>query len=488
MRRTLIVLIGAALALTGCGSSSSSSPNTNPVTAELSYFPTGTPFVLTLATDPNAGSVHSAQALLNRFPEAGLGIDVLEQRLSAIGLSYSGDIRPLFGNPIALGTTSTSGVSTAGAKNNFLAVWVTKDAGKLNELITKLLHGTGSLGKRDGASLYQLGPVALAVDGATAVIGTSDSVTAALDRHAHGGGFTQAELSQDTAGLPRDTLMEAFGSLTGVLSGPNAAKARMVPWVGAIRGYGAAISVTSSGITFQYRVNTSGGSLSSSQIPFAAGAAAPSIATGAPIAVALHNPAQVISFAEAVDRVTNPADYAKFQKRQATLKRKTGVDLNTLLGLLSGDLIINSDTHTTVGRAGVSDGAAAAKALKSLATAPQGLFKTGTTITPAGGGFYSVHEPPATTLTVGVVGNQVVAGKATVAQLKTFASAPASAASFAHGSFAFQIALQNLLRIVMKGGQQSAVVQTVLQHLGNVTGWAGASTGALTGAATLAVK
>ncbi len=489
MGRKLITMIFAAIvaagSLAGCGSSSGSSSKQNPVTTELSYFPAGTPFVLTLATDPNAGSVQQAQGLIGRFPAAGLGIAALEGKLSSVGLSYQNDIRPLFGNPVALGLSSTSGLGTSAA-NDFLAVWLTKDGSKLKSLVSKLLQGSSSVGTRDGAMLYQLGPLSLAISGPTAVIGTSSTVTAALDRHAHGGGFTPAEFASDTTGLPQNTVMEAVGNLTGVLSKPSAAKAHMVPWVAAIRSYGAAITASSSGVNFQYRLDTGGGSLNSAQVPIAAGSTAPSLAGTMPIVVGIHDPSQIVSFAEAAERAASPAGHAKFVARQAAVKKRTGVDLNSLASLLTGDLIIDSDTHTTMGRVTVSNASTAASTLAKLAGAPQGLFKKATRVAKLPGGFYAIHEGT-TTITIGVVGDQLVAGKATPAQLRTFAAMPTSASSFAHGSVAFRIGLIDLLHLALKSAP-SPIVQTLLSQLGDISGWAASSPSALTGSATLAIK
>jgi hypothetical protein len=283
--------------------------------------------------------------------------------------------------------------------------------------------------------------------------------------------------------------MEAFGSLTGVLSQPSAAKARQVPWVAAIRSYGAAISATSTGVTFQYRVDTSGGALTSSQIPIAAGTTAPDLAGNAPIIVGIDDPDQIVSFALAAEQATSPASYAQFLARDAKLKRSEGIDLQSLTSLLTGSLIVESDTHTTIGRVTVSNPSAAANVLAKLASAPHGLFKNATKISKLGGGFYVIKEPK-TTLTVGVAGNQLVLGKATVAQDKAFAAAPTTPASFAHGSVAFQLSLVDLLRSKLNsagGGEASQIIQLLLSHLGNLTGWAAASPSALTGSATLAI-
>ncbi len=490
MRKILLGLVVAA-AIAGCGSSSGSGAGStpSPVATELSYFPTNAPFILSVATNPHSSGLRSAEnSLLNRFPEATLGIDALEQKLQSIGLNYDTDIKPLFGNPIMLGLASGNSISTSSPSSDVLFAWVASSASGLKSLVSKVLHGGGSAGTRDGASVYRLGGESLAIDGATALLGSAASVTAALDRHAQKAGFTVAEYSNFTTGLPQSTLMEAFGSLTGVLAQPSAAKARQVPWVAAIRSYGAAISATSAGITFQYRLDTSGGALTSAQIPIAAGTTAPSLAGNAPIIVGIDDPSQIVSFALSAEQATSPASYAQFQARNARLKRTEGIDFRSLTSLLTGSLIVESDTHTTIGRATVSNPAAAANVLAKLASAPHGLFRKGTTVSKLGGGFYLIKEPKLT-LTVGVSGNQLVLGKATVAQDKAFAAAPTTPASFAHGSVAFQIALADLLRgkAGSATGEASQIAQLLLSHLGNITGWAAASPSALTGSATLAI-
>jgi hypothetical protein len=483
MGRKLLLALATAAILVGCGSSSSS-PGQSPVTTELSYFPTNTPFVLTVATDPNAGSVQQAQGLIGRFPVAALGLAALEGKLSQVGLSYENDIHPLFGNPIALGAASGSSSATASV-SQFLGVWVTKDASALHRLVTKLFGGSPA-GTRDGATMYSIGSplhATLAVNGATALVGTPTTVAAALDRHAHGGGFTSAELAADTAGLPQHTVMEAFGNLTGALS---TSSARAIPWVGAIRAYGAAITASSSGINLQFRLDTTGGTLTPQQVPIAAGSTAPSLAGTMPVVAAIHDPAQVFKFAESAEQSSNPTKFSQFLARQTTAKRKLGVDITDLATLLTGDLIIETDTHTTLARATVTDPSAATTILAKLATDPRDLLPKASDLTRLGGGFYTLREGH-TPVTFGVVGNQLAAGKGTPAELRAFAAAPTAPATFAHGSVAFRIGLPQLLQIVIKQAPPQ-VLQAMLERLGDITGWAASSTTALTGAATLAVR
>jgi len=475
----VLILALVPLVLAACGSSSSSGGVRG---SELSYFPANAPFVLSIQTDPNSSAVKDGQALIGRFPIATVGEAALMSKLQQQGINYQSDIRPLFGNPIMVGAAQAA--SYGSATNNFLAAWVTKDAGKLSALVQKLhLQSSGS---HDGATLYSgsLGST-FAVDGATAVLGGSAAqVTAALDRHAHGGGMSDADATRDLAGLPQNTLIQAFGNLTGVLSTPRAANARRVPWVAAIRGYGAAISATNSGLSYRYRLDTSGSSLSASQLPIAGGSSAPSFAGSYPITFGLKNPAQVVNFVESAMQASSPTGYANFLRRQAAVRAKTGVDISALLKLLTGDLIVGSDGHTTVGRAAVSDPATAASDLGKLMSQPRALFSNATSVQNLGGGFYAVKSPKQT-ITLGVSGNELVVGRAPVAALRAFAAAPTTPAAGAQGSLAFRVGLAELLRLALRKKPVPKAAQAIFQALGVFSGWTAASSSALTGNATL---
>jgi hypothetical protein len=85
------------------------------------------------------------------------------------------------------------------------------------------------------------------------------------------------------------------------------------------------------------------------------------------------------------------------------------------------------------------------------------------------------------------VGSEFVAGTASPAELRAFASAPAAAAPGAQGAAAFRIALSQLLALTLPHAP-SPMIQQVLRSLGDITGWTSASPTALTGSATLGVK
>lgn len=483
MRRAFLPIAFAVFVLAGCGSSSK--PAASPVNTELSYFPPSSPFVMTVATDPSSPAIQQGQQLVGKFPDGSLGEAALMSKLQQIGINYDADVRPLLGNPAVIGLAGDG--LAGGARNQFLVAWITKDSQTLSSLVAKIFHGAPSAGTHDGATLYQLGSEALAIKGPTLLLGASTTVIdGALDRQADGSGISQSQYERALSGLPQNTLIQMFGGLNAVLSQPSAAKARQVPWVAALRGYAATIAANSSGVTVQYRLDTSGAPLTSSQLPIAEGTNAPGLAGTRPIIGAMNDPAQAIKFIEAAEQATNPSEYAAFEKRQADLLRKSGVDLNSLLSTLTGDLIVQSDTHTTMVRAMVSDPTAASHTLAELAMQPKALFAHATSVRKLSGGFYAVKEAR-TTLTIGVVGNELVVGNATPSTLRSFASATPTTATGAEGTVAYRIALPALLHLALKQSP-SALVRTMFSSLGDVTGWVAASTSELTGSATIAVK
>jgi hypothetical protein len=486
MRRPFfaVMAVATAFVIAGCGSSASSGAS-NPTVEALSYFPASSPLVLTLATAPNATSIQGAHALLHKLPAVTLGETALFARLSQLGFDYNTEIRPLFGNPVVLGFLGTT---VSGAQTPFVVAWVTKSASALNALIKKLSRGFQSAGSHDGAKLYVASGAAFAVDGATLLFSRSTQILeSALDRHAHNQGFSSAEYAKSTTGISQSALMQVFGNLGGVFSTAKTAKARRVPWVGAIRGYGASISAGSAGLTIQYHVDTTGRSLSAAQLPIASGSTAPSVSGDLPIQAGVRDPAQIVDFAEAAAQLTNPTSYAQFLTHQTTLKQKTGFDLSALVAMLTGNLNVESDTHTTIARAQVTSPSAVAAMLTKLANAPNGGALTNSShLSSLGGGLYALKTSKQT-LALGVIGNQLVIGKATPAQLGSFASAPTASATRATGSVTFQIALADLLHITLKQ-PPSATVQQFYSLLGDITGSASATTGGLTGTATLGFK
>jgi hypothetical protein len=468
--------------LAGCGNSTPGAGASSPTVQALAYFPATSPFVVTVATDPKASSVKQLQ---QSSPSYAFAATALFAQLSRLGIDYNKDIRPLFGNPVAAGAMSASGLggsATGTGTPQFLVAWVTKSADKLKSLLGKL-HLSPS-GSHDGATLYRVGTAAVATSGPTVLLAGSPAILdAALDRHAHHQGYDTAAYAKATTGISTGGVVTAFGDLTQVLSTPQAAKARSVPWVRAITGYGASVSATRGAVTIRYHVATTGKPLTVSQLPIASGTTTPGIAGNLPVGVGIRDPAQIINFFVDAIRRTDPAEYAKYQRQAASLKRRAGVDVASLGKMLEGNLNVESDTRTTIARAQVSDPAAARTMLAKLVKAK---VAKGERVTPLGGGLYAVRSDH-TTLTVGVIGTQLVMGRATPAQLRAFAAAPAAPTSGGAGSVNLRIALPDLLRRALKHAP-SPMAQQLLAMLGVMTGSAQADTDGLSGTLTIPLR
>jgi hypothetical protein len=468
----------------GCGSSRTSGA-LSPTLQTLSYFPSTAPFVLTVRTDPASSGAKNTRALEQNFPQATLLKTALFARLAQLGIDYNKQIKPLFGNPIAFGVLSAP---SSGSQTQFLSAWMTKSQSALTALVKKLGPALTSSGTHDGATLYTIGGGTLAIDGPTVLLARSpQDVDAALDRHKSGQGISSSRYAGLTAGLTGGSLMQMFGDLTHVLAVPGAAKARRVPWVAAIKSYGASINAGPRAMTIRFHLDTTGRSLSPSQLPLAAASSPPAVAADAPVQMGVRGLRQSVRFLEATENVIEPAQYAQFTKRVATLKRRTGFELNTFVAMLTGTLDVSSDTKTTIGRVGVSDPASASAMLKKLAAAPSLAFSKATRIRSLGGGLYDVHDPSGSDLTTGVVADQLLLGKASPAQIRAFAHAPGTNVPGAAGAVVFRVALPDLLHLTLKRSPSPAAHE-LLNMLGDVTGSVSATVGGLDGSATLAVK
>ena len=364
MRRLIAGLCVTVVLLAGCGASTPGSP-ADPLGSALSYVPLASPLTVEVQTGTHSEIAQALAVIDARFPIATLAQNAALAKLQTVGINYKADVRPLLGNPMVF---SGTGGPVKNFGRHFLLAWVTRSAQHLSALLRKL-HGVSRTGTHDGATLYaRSGSGAFAVDGATLLVARSPAdLTAALDRHAHGGGLTAAQHSADVQGLDGQAAIQVFGDLQAVLNTPGAATAKRDPWVGALRTYGVTMSFARSGLTLAFRLGTDPGSVTTAELPLATGAASPGLVSGLPIQAGIHNPAHIINFLLDTIQAVSPHQYQRVLRDLATARRKTGIDLRALFSQLSGDMVVDSDTHTTLVRATVSDPTSVAAALTKLA-------------------------------------------------------------------------------------------------------------------------
>jgi hypothetical protein len=486
-RLTLIVVTAvSAFVVAACGSSSTSGGSGTaapaPLTAALSYFPSGTPLVATIVTDPHSSAFKGVEA---NTPDATLLKAGFFQELAKLGINYNQDVKPLFGNPIAVGIGSAD---VTAANTPFLAAWQTNSATALKRLVSKLKNFKVTE-HHDGATEYSdAGTGVVAVTGATVLISNdSGTIDSALDRHAAKSGFSTTEYAQDTSGLPANSSVSLVGDLSQALSLPQAAQAHKIPWVAAIKGYGVTVDGDQKNAIVHFRIDTTGQALRPDELPIASGATAPSLAGDMSIQAGIRDPAQIWKFLLTATKAASPHDYQSILKGEAKAKRE-GVDVDQFANSLTGDLDVESNTKTTLVRVPVSgdDTASIDKVLKN----PDAESKIKDTRSqPLGGGLYLVQEQsdPTNPVIAGVVDNQLLVGvKATAAQVRAYAKAPASPAN-ASGSVAFKVDVGDLIRLAYHR-QSNPLLQQLASKLGDLTGSVQSSASALTGVATLSQK
>ena len=90
------------------------------------------------------------------------------------------------------------------------------------------------------------------------------------------------------------------------------------------------------------------------------------------------------------------------------------------------------------------------------------------------------------TFNVGLVGDQLVAGNASVAKLHAFATKPTTT-STGHGAIAFTESLPQVIKLT-GALVHSAQAQLILSQLQDFSGWIGNTPSALTGNALVTIK
>ncbi|MDX6653239.1 MAG: hypothetical protein QOJ38_2020 [Solirubrobacterales bacterium] len=346
-----------AVALGSCGGGGGSK---SPLDDALGYLPANAPLVLTLRTDLESRPYRDLNVAVQRFGVQG-GIDSqLEQLSPGQGLSFSRDIKPLLGNELAIGVLP--GAADAGPR--FIAAVRSTDGGKLRQL----LHSVSGLQEKKsvhGAAVY--GPPAprgsagdygsdgsgnpwFAVNGDTLVAAESERGLAdALDQHGADDHLGEQLFNQRLRGLPAEGILRASGDLVSAMKALGAQDTADVPWMRALRSYGASLSVSGRTLMADAVVNTD--SVREQDLPIPSGAASPGLVPRR-LSLATRDQSQTMKFGIALAQASVPQ--ATFADIERVIKKRAGAPLATLLDefgegltakLPNGDLVTRSEVH-----------------------------------------------------------------------------------------------------------------------------------------------
>jgi hypothetical protein len=448
--RSLAALLAclAALAVAGCGGNDSGSGGLG---ATLSYVPADTPFAISIDTDLEGEQWKSLDSILNRFPGADVIKNLLKAQLSMgqEGVEFDKDIKPLLGNPAVISATDVTSFLSPSEEDNFVAALEVKDTDKLDSLIEKT--GAKKQGEVAGATVYQDQDTSFAVDDDVVVLaGSRELLDAALKRADGGDSLSEDDFDKGLEGLPDDALARVYVDVQGLLGqSEDAAAARKIKWVEALRTLGLTVSARKDSIDVEFNLRSDGDSLTDEDLPVASGEeAAKVVQRPGEIGVGLRDPGQLVTFFESALQAVDPDSYGQYEQAKRALSAKLDLDVDKdLIDQLTGNLSVSATIGGEFGvRAEVKDPEAFAKSVAKVADAlPE--FGLGDNVTRAGD-LYTLHGSDGPSFVFGVVnGALVVATDA--ARARSVATAQPEAVEGASGSLVLRADAEGIARQVI---------------------------------------
>jgi hypothetical protein len=448
--RSLAALLAcfAALAVAGCGGDNSGSGGLG---ATLSYVPADTPFAISIDTDLEGEQWKSLDSILNRFPGADVIKNLLKAQLSMgqEGVEFDKDIKPLLGNPAVISATDVTSFLSPSEEDNFVAALEVKDTDKLDSLIEKT--GAKKQGEVAGATVYQDQDTSFAVDDDVVVLaGSRELLDAALKRADGGDSLSEDDFDKGLEGLPDDALARVYVDVQGLLGqSEDAAAARKIKWVEALRTLGLTVSARKDSIDVEFNLRSDGDSLTDEDLPVASGEeAAKVVQRPGEIGVGLRDPGQLVTFFESALQAVDPDSFGQYEQAKRAISAKLDLDVDKdLIDQLTGNLSVSATIGGEFGvRAEVKDPEAFAKSVAKVADAlPE--FGLGDNVTRAGD-LYTLHGSDGPSFVFGVVnGALVVATDA--ARARSVATAQPEAVEGASGSLVLRADAEGIARQVI---------------------------------------
>ena len=415
MRHRLLALLAVlALALAGCGDKGSGAGAESPLDEALGFLPEDAPFAVAIETDPDGDQWKQANKLIGKF---GLLANQAKQgaldELKKSGVDYEKDLKPLLGNEAVVGSPGL----TNGEVEHFVAAIEAKDEGKLDDILKK--QEVREVGEKDGFKLYEDtedGDFAARKDAVIVFADTREVLEAAVEQRGNDDRLREDDFNAALDDLPDDALVRVYGDLQGIIAAsPEAAAARKVPWVAALRTFGFTLAAKDDGIALDLHAKTEASELKPEDLPLAEGEqAAPVAGDVKEFLMGLRDPSQIVEFAQRTAQVVDPSGYRDFEVAKKQLGTKLGIDVDKdLIGQFSGNaqVAVGAD-GSFAARSELADPAAFEKTLEKVADEIPNAMPgaEGTTIAKpkAGERFYALSKDDGETIVFGVVDGRFV--------------------------------------------------------------------------------
>jgi hypothetical protein len=415
MRRLAVLAALAALALPACGDGGAESP----LDDALGYLPKNAPLAIAVSTDIDSDQYEAVDAIVGRFPFGGQIKGRLKGEIEQGGVDFEDDVKPLLGNDFVIGAPTAK----AADEDRFVGAGKAKDEGELQDLLDKS-EDAEKIGESHGATLYRDddGDFLALKEAVIVFANAREDVEEALDRREGDDRLREDQFDDALSGLPDDAIVRIYGNAQPFLAAnPEAAEARKVKWVGALRTFGIAASAARDSVTFDYKLNTEPAGLTAEDLPFAAGGQTPPVlrpdAKAPEVAAGIRDPAQIVEFAQRAGQAINPTGYALFERNKERVNRRLDLDLDRdLIGQFGGNLALTADPDGDFGlRADLQSAREFERTLRKVSTVipsfaeGAGLGRVSVERPRRGEDFYTLAAEGGQTAVFGVVGDVFVA-------------------------------------------------------------------------------
>jgi hypothetical protein len=274
--RAFVLLSAAAAAsvLAACGGGGSGS--TGGVDRTLGYFPADSAAVVVVSTDLESDQFKALDRIVEERVHRHIESYLRDQVEQDGTFSWESELKPLLGRELVFGWL---GVPFLGGSGSFLAAFHAQDGGKLRDVIESKDRFVRGDDVNDARTYRDKGTgQQLAVDGDVLLAASNESTLRdALARADDPGRLTEKRFRATLGDLPRDALVQAYGDATLLFNIPRFTVLRQLPWLDAIRNYGAAVSFAKGRAQLDYTLVTDPQGLGPNDLPLATGSDAPEV-------------------------------------------------------------------------------------------------------------------------------------------------------------------------------------------------------------------